>query len=740
MIPNIEKGTGVTGAVRYVLGQGKDKLTGAWLTLNEGETSRAQIIGGQNFPFTIDSLERLDLARRMMEFNAHPENQASKGRLCEKDCLHASLAWEPGYEPSKDEMVEAARGFLKALGMETAQAVFIAHTDTGHKHIHIVASRIDPKTGKTFSEYDDQIKAQRWALRWERERNQLPESEQRLALHRLVNAITVKDTATVLDNLTQRSSTFTKKQLETAIKYSDLPEDQHPDYCAAILAHKNVLSLKDGKQTVYTTQKVLDNEGDLLRDAASLRAKHGFAVDPTRRKQVADSLTLTAEQRKALEHLTQDNGFAVLWGQAGTGKSHTMKAVRQVYEAEGKRVIGMAWKNDVVNGMAEDGFKNTATIASALSSIQNGKQLWDNDTVLIIDEAAMLATKHFAALAQAADRFGAKLIPAGDDKQLGSIERGGMFEKLREAHGAATLAEVQRVQSPEAKAAWNQMHRNGDFRPMLQFCEQKGAIHIAASQEEAMRELVAKYTADCKADPHKTRFMFAQTNQDVDTLNAIARAHHKQAGRLGADHTIKTASGNLTFAEGDRIQFTGTGYGIRAKKQGLINGYAGTITGIQHKDGQYRLTVSLDAKTNAEPKIVTFDVGPDRTRGEFNDFKHGYAGTIYKLQGRTLDQAYALHSAGMRRSASYVALSRHREDVHIFGSRATIRKMDGNPHAQLLDVMARGMGRNDIKRAASSYELSDESKTKQRKRRQTDSFIIAAMQEGGRGKDGGRGR
>ena len=189
MIPNIEKGTGVTGAVRYVLGQGKDKLTGAWLTLNEGETSRAQIIGGQNFPFTIDSLERLDLARRMMEFNAHPENQASKGRLCEKDCLHASLAWEPGYEPSKDEMVEAARGFLEALGMNTAQAVFIAHTDTGHKHIHIVASRIDPKTGKTFSEYDDQIKAQRWALRWERERNQLPESEQRLALHRLVTRL-----------------------------------------------------------------------------------------------------------------------------------------------------------------------------------------------------------------------------------------------------------------------------------------------------------------------------------------------------------------------------------------------------------------------------------------------------------------------------------------------------------------------------------------------------------------------
>ena len=53
--------------------------------------------------------------------------------------------------------------------------------------------------------------------------------------------------------------------------------------------------------------------------------------------------------------------------------------------------------------------------------------------------------------------------------------------------------------------------------------------------------------------------------------------------------------------------------------------------------------------------------------------------------------------------------------------------------------MARGMGRNDIKRAAISLHFQ-RSARKQRKRRQTDSWITAAMKEGGRGKDGGWGR
>ena len=221
MIPNIVKGRGITGSLAYVMGQGNDE-NGKRIELVPGETSRADILGAQNIGFEIESAADLDLARRMMEWNGAAENQASKWRKCEKDCLHASLSWEPGQNPTRDEMTAAAQGFLKELGMETAQAIFVAHDDTAHKHLHIVASRIDPATGLTFSQADDFTKAQSWGLYYEREHGQIPQNESRRALHRIVDAIEAHNGAGVVEALTERVPTFTARELDKALSYGRL--------------------------------------------------------------------------------------------------------------------------------------------------------------------------------------------------------------------------------------------------------------------------------------------------------------------------------------------------------------------------------------------------------------------------------------------------------------------------------------------------------------------------------------
>ena len=51
---------------------------------------------------------------------------------------------------------------------------------------------------------------------------------------------------------------------------------------------------------------------------------------------------------------------------------------------------------------------------------------------------------------------------------------------------------------------------------------------------------------------------------------------------------------------------------------------------------------------------------------EFQGFRHGYAGTIYKGQGRTLDHTYLYHTHHWRSAASYVALTRQRESAQVF--------------------------------------------------------------------------
>ena len=213
--------------------------------------------------------------------------------------------------------------------------------------------------------------------------------------------------------------------------------------------------------------------------------------------------------------------------------------------------------------------------------------------------------------------------------------------------------------------------------------------------------MAARYSADVAATPDKRRFMFAYTNKDVATLNQHARALHRQRGELGQDHSLATKHGAAQFATGDRIQFTGNGRTKAEKNAGLTNGRVGTVTALDDRRPRQGARVGqLDAAKGDKPQTVSFVVGENSKAGEFNSFKHGFAGTIYRGQGRTLDEAYVAHSAQWRSAASYVALTRHREAVHIFAARETVKG---------LDDMAKGMARTDNKRAATAYSIDPHS-------------------------------
>jgi hypothetical protein len=120
----------------------------------------------------------------------------------------------------------------------------------------------------------------------------------------------------------------------------------------------------------------------------------------------------------------------------------------------------------------------------------------------------------------------------------------------------------------------------------------------------------------------------------------------------------------------------------------------GTIRAIERD----RVTVALDGKAGAPERLVSFVAGDDYAGGEFDKFRHGYAGTIYKGQGRTLDQTYLYHSEHWRNATSYVALTRHRENVTLFVATET---------ASDLGRLARQMARVDDCRAASQFHAQE---------------------------------
>jgi len=152
-----------------------------------------------------------------------------------------------------------------------------------------------------------------------------------------------------------------------------------------------------------------------------------------------------------------------------------LQAVRDAHELAGRRVIGLAPTNAVAQDLRADGFAEAGTVHAELFRLKNGRAQWDRRTVLVIDEAAMLDTRITGELLAEARMSGAKVILAGDDRQLASIERGRLFTALREQHGTTEISEITRQRTDWQRRAARDL-AEGRFEEAVAAFDRAGAI------------------------------------------------------------------------------------------------------------------------------------------------------------------------------------------------------------------------------------------------------------------------
>ena len=504
------------------------------------------------------------------------------------------------------------------------------------------------------------------------------------------NAKAARDPDQVLVTLTRNNATFSERDVERYLVKHIENRAERETVKDKVLAHAEVLALHDRDTGEiaerFTTKTVRAQESQALADAADVAGARNAGVS---RKAQAGALAgreLRPDQRAAFEHAVAAGGLKIVEGRAGTGKSFTLQAVRDAFERDRREVIGLAPTNAVAQDLrTEGGFARAATVHSELFRIKNGLTSWNRGAVVIVDEAAMLDSRVTGELLAEAKRAGAKLVLAGDDRQLASIERGGLFAELKSRHGSVAITEVTRQKDDWQKRAARDL-AEGRFEDALVAFAREKAVTWTTKQDDARKALVERWKQDTASAPDKSRFVFAYTNKDVDRLNADLRQVRVERGELGADHQFETKHGLQAFAVGDRVQFTDTLKGAR-----IYNGNAGTITEIDGATGVIR--AKLDATPGSEGREVAWSAS------EFIGFRHGYAGTIYKGQGKTLDQTYLLHTHHWRQASSYVALTRQRESAQIFVATEAARD---------LRQLARQMNRQEIKAASVAYATSEE--------------------------------
>jgi Ti-type conjugative transfer relaxase TraA len=502
------------------------------------------------------------------------------------------------------------------------------------------------------------------------------------------NAAAAREPEKVLAVLTRNNATFTERELDRFLGKHITDEAEHLAVKTKVLGSANTLALHDretGEATGrYTTRDVRDQERVAIADAEGVAKARHRPIGGRAASEALGSRRLRDDQKAAFDHALGAGGLKIVEGRAGTGKSYTLGAVREAHERAGYEVIGLGPTNSVAQDLKADGFLQSATVHSELFRLKNGRSQWTARTLVVVDEAAMLDSRMTGELLAEAKRSGAKLILAGDDRQLASIERGGLFTELRQRHGSAEITEVTRQKVDWQRQAARDL-AEGRVAEAVRAFAREGAISWTETQGQARAALVERWKADGEGAPSASQFVFAYTNADVDALNADLRQVRRERGELGDDVGLETKHGQAQFAVGDRVQFTDT---LRGAK--IYNGNAGVITGIDAQTGVIR--AQLD-DVGGKGREVVWSVS------EFDGFRHGYAGTIYKGQGKTLDRTYLYHSHHWRQSSSYVALTRQRESAYIFAATETARDVG---------QLARQMGRGEVRSASVAWATREE--------------------------------
>ncbi len=487
-----------------------------------------------------------------------------------------------------------------------------------------------------------------------RMRHHMNEAILRSQLLQKANEKLAQDPVSVLEAITHTQAVFSQKDVEIFLQ-KHVPVNEREGVLEKVMSSSNVLKLYE-KDTAnitqfFTTEKIRTEEQKLLRFADAIANKSTFGLPTIFIEKGLEGKKLSHEQKAAYE-ICVDSGqnFSIIQGRAGVGKSYVLDSIRTAHEVSCFRVLGLAPTHKVATDLKVSGFKEAKTCHSFLFAFKNNREKLDSNTLVIVDEAGMLGTELSVELFHVIKSSGAKLILAGDDRQLRSVARGGTFGFLAERYGAAELKDVRRQTIGWQKAVSEDLSK-GDIKNAVHLLQENKAIMWAAKKEDSLNALLKAWGKDNLIKPHEVRQILAQRNVDVDALNQGARDILRKQGKIGDLEVIcMTQRGMMAFAEGDRVQFTKTD-----KDQDLRNGYFGTIEHIDPKTKV--LSIRLD---NEELKAVNPNT--------YNGLRHGYAATIYKAQGSTLDQVYVLHSRTTNQSTNYVALTRQTKSLSLYVS------------------------------------------------------------------------
>ncbi|MDQ3106964.1 MAG: relaxase domain-containing protein, partial [Actinomycetota bacterium] len=399
----------------------------------------------------------------------------------------------------------------------------------------------------------------------------------------------------------------------------------------------------------FTTETTLEIEQHVLDTVTAGRHAGRAMAGPAAVEVAIDEAGLGDDQADAVRRVTT-TGEAVVCvvGPAGTGKSRAMGAAAQAWTDSGIPVRGLALSAVAAGVLQSEAGVRADTIAKFLfeHDLSTGPdERWRLPAggVLIVDEAGMVGSRDLARLLTIADHAEAKVVLVGDHAQLGAIEAGGLFRLLVADTHAAELAEVRRFAQPWEAAASLQLR---DRRPeAIEDYEEHGRIgggdRLAVIDDAFERWQLAR------AAGHSV-VVLAGDHHTVDALALRIRAARIAVGEVEPGGIT---AGEQTVGVGDEIVTLRNDRRLITSRDGWVRNGDRWHIDARHADGS--LTVS-DLAGRGQLRLPA-DYATEHV-------SLGYALTVHKAQGVTVDHGILIADNYLTAEALYVAMTRGRRD------------------------------------------------------------------------------
>lgn len=402
-------------------------------------------------------------------------------------------------------------------------------------------------------------------------------------------------------------------------------------------------------------------------------------------------------QRKAVIE-TQNNGITIITGGPGTGKTTTINAIIQMFEADGLEVSLAAPTGRAAKRMNEATGHEAKTIHRLLeisggASEETGRDEIDakfgrneqnplETDVIIVDEMSMVDTFLVHALLKAIT-IGTRVVFVGDINQLASVGPGNILRDIieseqfsvvrltkvfRQAGESGIVTNAHKINKGEQVALDNSM---GDFL----YIERENAQMALNATIGLMMSKLPQYV---EAKPMDIQVLTPMRG-GILGVNSLNEQLQKYINPQDENKREREISG-VIFREGDKVMQIKNNYQLEWEQRseggriydsgtGIFNGDMGIITTINNTTNTMEVVFDDD-------RYVIYD------SKQAEELELAYAITIHKSQGSEYPAVIMPLVSGvsmlMTRNLLYTGVTRAKKCVCIVGRKETFSAMIAN--------------------------------------------------------------